>query len=321
MILKKFKTKMKSKKKAMFFTLIALMLVSSLIVTFTFTTQYRYFTRMKVVETRAMTMNNFIHNVERDMERALYISGFRAIVSIDNYIITNGSYVDDIGEAFQEVIINGTLYGQEQLLMRNQTITDWSDKITDKATEAGLVVDMDVYGINMEHVSPWLIEVSATMNFSLTDTANTAEWERTCIEISNNIELDGFEDPLFAMNTGGKISRTIERTNITVWDRDTLYDQLRFRFYRPSISAPSFLMRLANNLSASPYGIESLVDTNELLIYGQGAENDSSAVDYLYWNGGGVNNSYIDGITNDGNPYFKLDQEHVVYYNVQNETY
>ena len=307
-------------KKAMFFTIIAILLVTSSILSFTLITHYTNYNKMKVVEIRAYTMNNFIHNIERDMERAIYISGFRALVSIDNYIITNGTFVSDVDAVFFEAMTNGTINGIEQPVMVNQTIIDWQNKIIKKAEDAGLIVNITIFNIDIEHNSPWEIKVSAMMNFSLTDSFNTAYWKRDNVVISNYIDITGFEDPVFSLNTGGLITRTIEKSNVTQWNVTTLKQHLSLGTYVNNTNAPSFLMRLENNLAPSPYGIESLVNTNELIIYGIQVKNETS-VDYLYWGSGGINNTRIDGITNSGYPFFKLDNDHVTFYRVENNTY
>ncbi len=308
-------------KKGMFFTLMAISLVSFLVVTFSITAQYRYYNKMRLIETRAGLMNSFIDSLEKDMSRALYISGFRAIVSIDNYIVTNGTFISDLDATFDEVILNGTINGQQQILMINQTLTAWKNKIINKSRDSGLFVDINIFDIKVEQISPWVMKFSAVMNFTLTDKYNTASWNMSNVEISSLLEVYGFEDPLYALNTNNKISRRIEATNITNWDNATLLSHLTSHTYDANPNAPSFLMRLTNNMSPSPYGIESLVDTNELIIYGIGVKNSTSSVDYLYWDGGGVNNSYIHGISDNGHPYFMLDSEHAAFYNVTNCTY
>jgi len=85
-------------------------------------------------------------------------------------------------------------------------------------------------------------------------------------------------------------------------------------------SAPSFLQRLEGNLGSSPNGIETLVDTNELDIYGEDVKNTSS-VDYIYFGNQSGKIYSIHNITDKGNPFFRLDKEHVAVYNVNGYNY
>lgn len=307
-------------KKGMFFTLIAIILVTSVILSFNLAVQYKNYNKMKVVETRTMTMDNYVNNVQRDMQRALYISTFRALVSIDNRIITNHTFVSDSKDAFDEAIIDGTLDGYPLPLMQNQTIPEWEDKVESKAAKSGFILNVTTSEISIKHTSPWKLESVATLDMELTDNYDTAYWNLTSMNISSTISILGFEDPLFSMNTNGKISRMISSLK-SCNNVSSVKNLLEEGKYVNNTLAPSFLMRLENNMSASPYGIESLVNKNELVIYGESIEVNSTSVDYLYWDNYGGNVSRIDGISNDGHPLFRLDQAHVNFYNLNNETY
>ena len=308
-------------KKAMFFTLMSILLVSGMIVSFTTVTNYRYYNKMKVIETRAITMNNYIDNVERDMERATYIAGFRALVSIDNVVVSNGTFVENIDKTFYNAMTNGTVFGQPQPLLKNQTLTAWKQKIKAEVSESDILVNISISNITLKHTSPWELEVSAIMNFTLTDSFKTAEWKRDDVKISSKMSIIGFEDPIYAYNTNGRITRQVEKTSINDWDAEHILRFLENGTYRHNTDAPSFLMRLTNNMSSSKHGIESLVNTKELLIYELGAKANTSSADYLYWGNGGLNNSYIEGVSDEGHPFFMLDEEHLHYYGVRNDTY
>jgi hypothetical protein len=161
--------------------------------------------------------------------------------------------------------------------------------------------------------------VQSGINLSLSDRKNTALWHRT-VMIAATIGIDGLEDPLYLIGSSGKIVRVITPTNVTSWNISALSTHLAAKTFVSNPSAPSFLHRLEGNVAPSPNGIETLVDTNELDIYGEQVLNRSS-VDYIYFGTGSTKNYKIHNITDKGNPYFKLDTDHLSFYSVLGYNY
>ena len=107
---------------------------------------------------------------------------------------------------------------------------------------------------------------------------------------------------------------------MTIDGIDDLKDFLNSTRYRAYSSAPSFLMRLEGNLSSSSYGIETLVNTNELSFL-ELTVYDRSSVDYIYFGSQSTTDYKIHNITDVYMPGFRLDDDHVDEYNVGNFTY
>ena len=127
--------KMLLRKKGVFYTITALLLMAVFLFSFMSITKYKYSTRAFVIETRVNTINDFVLDVERDVERALYISSYRAILSMTERITLNQSYIDDVNVRFDELFFNGTYVGEESNFMTNNTFTLWEDRIKQKAEE------------------------------------------------------------------------------------------------------------------------------------------------------------------------------------------
>ena len=51
------------------------------------------------VETRIKTMNDFINDMKVDTERAVYISGFRTLIALEEYVSERGEFLVDIVES------------------------------------------------------------------------------------------------------------------------------------------------------------------------------------------------------------------------------
>ena len=96
-------------KKGMYFTLLTIAFLVIFLFFFTTHTYRRLTDKMFVIESRVMSMNSFLQDVERDLERGLYISSFRAVLSLQNYMTTKGRFYDNIHQSFKESIINGTI--------------------------------------------------------------------------------------------------------------------------------------------------------------------------------------------------------------------
>ena len=96
-------------KKGIFFTLLVIAIL------FLFTISYTLYSDIKsreAVTKRVETMNNFVFSFEKDLERQLYISGFRIIIIVEKRIIDTGSYINNFDSTFNEIFFYGTIYGE-----------------------------------------------------------------------------------------------------------------------------------------------------------------------------------------------------------------
>ncbi len=309
-------------KKGMFFTIIAIIIsilfISSVIVH----ERFAQIEKMEQIELRAETIDDFLSAIERDFERALYISGYRALLSIDSYIIDSGIFVDDAEQSFLSLITNATLQGSSYPIMQNQTLEDWTLKVEVIAQQFDIDADIDVLSVSLSQDDPWYLTVESQINISLSDERGVASWKRTW-DAKNSIPIDGFNDPLYVVKTNGVVLRKITPTNITQWDADSLRSFLASSQYRANTDAPSFLMRLEGSLSSSPYGIECVVGKNELISLEviSPAQYGLTNIDHLFWINSQVNASSVRGVTDTGYTYFKLDDYHADYYGVEDDLY
>ena len=307
-----------------FFTLLSVIILGYFLLSISIPTDYKEVDRMNVIKLRVTTMNNFLKSVERDIERSLYISGFRAIIGANEYVVNNGRFLTNPQTAIDELMMQGTLFGNSSLLMENQTMPFWLSKIDNNAKDLGLSLNIVSSSIEVAQSSPFSIKVTGNFLINLTDTAKKAAGFQIQKEISAEVRIEDFEDPLYVVKTNGKIRRTIAPTEFTSWGLANLVVHYNNGTYKASTTGPSFLKRLAGSIAADPNGIETLVDTNELISNGITVQQDPpSSVDYLYW----VNNRAdeicsISGITNLGNSFFKLDEDHAEnVYNVETQEY
>ncbi len=309
---------MEINKKGIFFTFAAIVLSLVLILSFRVYKTYEMREKADVIGIRVTTMNNFIKDIEQDLEKGLYISSFRAFASMSQYIADNGVFITDLEESFNELVLQGTLDGSELSLMEDSTFTDWVDKIEIEADKIDITVNFAISDVNIEQNDPWSILVNAEIGVSVEDKKNTSSWDRNKV-IATKVSIENFEDPLYVVNSIGRVTNPIVKSPITDFvnggDVSNLLTHLNNSYYIESNTAPNFLMRLQGILSNSSTGIESLVNLKEFQDQGLVIKS-RSAVDYIYFGTQSTVNYRIQGTPD----WFKLDSNHLEIYEVQDLT-
>ncbi len=308
-----------SEKKGILFTLVAIVLSVVVILSFSVHTGYRLKEKMYVIETRVNTMNNFITDIEDDLKKGVYISSFRAILSMSQYIATNGSFIEDINPAFEELFTEGTLFTEEADLMIDSTFTDWVERIQAESAKIDIISNITINKVEILQENPWYITVNANVNMIIEDNKETSSWSLNK-DIKTNISIIGMEDPLYLINSQGRITNTIRQTIyndfVSGSNVDNLIGHTNESYYISRNSSPSFLMRFQGNFSPSENGIESLVNVQEFIDQGI-SSNDKSIVDYIYFS----NITSTDYRINNTPSWFKIDEDHLKVYEVEDLAY
>ena len=310
-----FKAGIAKSKKAVFFTIAAIILSMAIILSIDVYTGYRLKEKMDVIETRVNTMNNFIKDVEQDLKNGVYISSFRAFLSVGQYIASNGTIIGDVEETFNELFIDGTINGQEASLMVDSTITDWAERIRAEADEIDIIANFTIEDTTLSQEDPWYLTVSININMEIRDKKETSSWSINK-EVRTNVSILGLEDPLYVKNSYGRVSNTIRHSPfgyfVTGNNVDNLLEQINESYYIATNMSPSYLMRLEGNLANSTMGIESFVNLQEFIDQSL-TTKDRSAVDYIYFGNQTTTNHRI----NQTPSWFKLDSGHLTTYGVQ----
>lgn len=312
-------------KKAMYFTLMTVAFLLIFLFVFMIPSYKRLTQKTMAVEMRVDSMNDFIKDLERDTERGLYISSYRALLALQQYIIINGNFLDDTETRFIEAIMNGTVNSKNSSFMSASTFPLWVEKMKEEALKFNLDADITINNMDIYQNDPWHISIGANLTFFIRDATEIASWNREQY-METSVSIIGFEDPLYIVNSFGRKTNTINITpfegNYTYkiddeWNVDNLLLHLENSYYTFNQQAPSFLMRFENNLSNSPYGIESLVNLRKLNEQGLDINSGSSVVDYYYWAGIG-NGEYRVELTPG---WFRLDEFHLEKYQVTQLAY
>src|SRR3989344_3726578 len=306
------------KKKGIFYTIASIALTIVMIATYSSYNTYRLSDKMDVIQTRIETVNFFIKDVERDISKGVTIATFRTLLSFNQFNATNGTFIDNVNGRFKESFLNGTINQQPLSLMKDSTFTDWANKISIEANKVDIKFNFTINDVKLNQTGPWTVSIGLNLSLDIRDKRNTSYWIRDRY-LTTKIDIIGFEDPLYIVNGNGRVTNAIIQSNITTFvvagKVNNLLRHMNNSWYVARNDSPSFLMRFEGNLGNSTYGIESLVNLDEFQQQGL-AIKDRSIVDYIYFGTKSTTNFRI----NNTPEWFKIDQGHLEFYQVENIT-
>ena len=303
-------------KRAVFFTTLSIVILSLFLISYTL---YSVSKSREAVGKRIETLNSFVFSVEQDLPRKLYIAGFGIIFLFENKIAETGSYVTNLDSKFEEAFFNGTIDGEDYKTGENQTLygatfSDMQESLNEKANSVNAYANITNPNLTISQEDPWRVKVVLTTELFIKDTGELASWNKT-FDIVAYIPVENFEDPLYILNTRGKVSNKVNRTIyenfVSGSDVTNLTSHLENSYYINNSDAPSFLNRLQGSLSPSVNGVESLVYLPELSAQGI-ATKDKSAVDHIYFSSETPSSHHIAGMP----AWFMVDDAHLSVYQV-----
>ena len=298
----------KINRKGMFFTVLVIALLSLFLVSYTI---YSAVQDRSAISKRIQTMNNFLFSLEKDLERQGKIAGFRIVFLAEDYITRTGNYVSDVDGFFQESFFNGSVYGQENEIMLGARYEDILDSINDKANKINVNISISEPELSVLQEDPWHVALLFSFDLTMQDNTKLASWSKR-ENIKSLINIENFEDPIYIINTNGKVTNKINRTVYDSFSRDdvsNLSAHVTNSYYITSSLAPSFLDRLEGRKTASENGIESLVYLPKLSQQGISVQQ-KSVVDYIYFSTENPSSQQVAGMPD----WFRLDSEHLNIY-------
>lgn len=261
------------------FSLIALFVLGVIVLFATSDVEPDRSSRTAVPEVREM--NAIVQDIESDVERGLYITGFRSLLAQIEYMVTTGEMLNSTEDTFEEAMLNGTLNGANMNALNGTYFDIWLNKTEQILATRGFGFDYEIVSLNQTHDSYDAVLVQAAIAYNLSDSRGKRAYHRT-VSSEAHIPLDGLEDPVYFVKSLGRLTNTINFTNET--DLSTLVSLSENNSrYRPSNKSPNFLMRLEGNFSPSPYGIESIANGHRFEVQGVTTYNGRSNIDALYF--------------------------------------
>ena len=337
-------------RKGIFFTIIAIILVTVLSVAFVPTEQATFKDRLPAVKSRVSMANDYVKNIRYSyLGEALQTSGRDAMVAMVLYA-NKTTYFSDynaVSNNFTELMLNGTINGKavedylgsndaSYSVMRGRTFFHKLGAIENASRDTLLITtsfkrnlsDYTVIVYQSNETGPWRIGVNLTTQYFIN--ASLSSWDITQT-VSTTFPIEGLLDPVYLINAS-RFNNMIIRTNSTVWNISNVSKLIEDQRYKEDSTAPSFLMRLYYNMSSGSgsacCGIESPVNPNRLNIdkctrksyidwcfFGPNCAPDAAGEGKI-WNITGIT-TYTPG----GKFYgFKLDTSHAASYNITSST-
>jgi hypothetical protein len=168
------------------------------------------------VETRINALNNMYESAIRDVEKTLDTITRRAMIVCFNNITREGITLQQANVTLKELILNGTMNGEEEDIMGNNTFPYWMQKIEQVAILKGFNVTIDNQTIEQTlEIKPYdsfNLLVEAKMSINITDLQGVAALDRS-VQIKSLVSVEGMEDPLYLLNSYGLMSNTITKSH------------------------------------------------------------------------------------------------------------
>lgn len=303
-------------RKGVLYLLLSLLLVTVLLVILLTQRMPTSQEKSEAINTRIVTMNDFLRDFHQDIHRSTFISAFRSLIAIEQYINEKGDFLEDPTPVFIESFMNGTINNESYEILENSTFNEYLSRVNAEAVRIGLLLSANVINVSLNQSTPWSVDVTLLMEVNVTDTRGLARWDYVR-NFTTEVSILDLRDPVYSVYTYGKIPNTIRRsifnmTEMVVGGNDTtnLNSEVHYMYYREDPYAPNFLQRLAGNLSGrSKYGIASLVDLDELNAQGLTVHTSRADHDYLYFSNVSTTN-YCPSFGTPLPSWFRIDEEH-----------
>ncbi len=278
----KIKLKRKMGKKGMFFTLLAIAMISLFMLSYTF---YSSSQERKAIQKRVQTLNSFVFSTEQDLRRQLYVAGFRTIFLFEKKIIDTGFYVPPpIDEKFNTAFFNATIYGESNpsAILTQVKFSAMLESVKANAEKVNVDINMTNPVLTVTQDDPWRVKFNLTVDLTVKDKSELASWKKRTGIIAY-VPIEYFVDPIYAVETNNMVPNKILKSPYpSPIGPENILSHAQGQFYINSTYSPSFLDRLQGNLNAgSDYGIESIVNKINPNLPNNG---DKSSVDYIYFN-------------------------------------
>jgi hypothetical protein len=262
-------------KKGYFFTLTVLLLIgiASLIVASNRNPGYER--EVLTQTTRLQELNLFLDAVTQDFQTANYVSGHRSLLVLQEHVANEGALLNP-EELLSTLIINGTLAGENPLLLENSSLMDWEERIILVAAQLRVNFTLEIISQDIIQEDPWHLTIHTKALLHLNDSYTTAIWHQE-VDKKVYIPLENFHDPLYMIASNSKFQQPIRPFIEPITDLETHISQ---GYYIATPTAPSYLDRIKGHTNPSLHGIESLVNTNALIAVD--IQYQGSIIDWQY---------------------------------------
>lgn len=198
--------------KGIFYSLMMAMFITSILALIVFYSQAK--PSNIDVNIRSSEMEYFTKSVENDLSRFIEINGRRALISAVSQVIVNGTGLDNSQLRLTEMMENGTLYGKPSPLIDINNLEHWKLNISNIASNLGFHLDFKNLEINVTQNDSFNVLFNVTLYVNI---SNSNSKMGILKNITSNVivPVEGVEDPIFPLNTYGRIIRFVKISNVS----------------------------------------------------------------------------------------------------------
>lgn len=193
--------------KGQFYSMIAIVVIIPILIFITGTMVSIQETKFSATEKIISDQLHIVEkSIEEDFHKGVEISIRRAFLALIDNQILNGSYyeVDESGNIIMELLENGTIYGEPNFIMTNNTLNEWKSRILEVSTgfdvdftftyPTGLFDGTEIYG-------------DYGMDIEVSDKFGISKINKTNVRKEYRISIEDLEDPIFPLGTNGLVRR------------------------------------------------------------------------------------------------------------------
>jgi len=200
-----------------FYSIIAIVIAVPIIIfltsTLVFIEEEQFNVQDKIVADR---LHLYEKSIEDDFHLGMEISTRRAVISMIDFVIQNSTFLTNSFETYLELLHNGTIDGEQQFLMINNTLTEWKGRILNVST--GFKADINWSG-PVGNFNRTFILGDYGIFIRVEDRFSNAVISKVNERKEFLLNLTGLEDPLFALGTSGLVRRTMFMFPYNVWSQ------------------------------------------------------------------------------------------------------
>lgn len=155
----------------------------------------------------------YYNSVDSDLLRAGNIVGKRSVVAALKHVIEGGEGLDNSRKVLRELFENGTINGTEISMMNRSTIYEWLNTTENISRTRGYVLDLKLRNFSDDDIymkTPFRIAFGLNYSLKLSDRNRFFSLEKNMTKDAS-VSLEGMEDPLITLNTGGRLVYPIEK--------------------------------------------------------------------------------------------------------------
>jgi len=200
------KTGMTRRKKGFIFTLLALLVIAFMIIEINiYFSAYQVRQESEPFKVRIRIIEEFATQLTpQSTAQASYVASYNAIYALTQDAVRNpvqtGNSTENISRIIGQVVWDGTRPDTGTVLVADANMQAWKNGLETLANKTSMSLDISCSNFVVNQSDPWTVQINYTLNYTLWD-----DFTKTKIsdayDVSTNVPIIGFEDPLFKNKT------------------------------------------------------------------------------------------------------------------------